>query len=487
MKVLKVEQREDKRMYLEIEVDSEKFEAAMEKSYKKNVKKINIPGFRKGHAPRKIIEKYYTEAVFYDDAINFVIPDAYDEAVTEAKIDPVEMPEVDIVKLEKGENFVFSALVTVRPEVKLGDYKGITAEKQGNNVTDEDIDAEIKKMQDNAARVTTVEDGICEMGDKVDLDFDGYVDGEAFDGGKGENYSLVLGSGNFIPGFEEQVAGKKIGEDFDVNVTFPEDYHAENLKGKEAVFKCKVHKAEKKELPELDDEFAKDVSEFDTLDELKKDTKEKLQKAKDEEAKRAFENAVIDIAVENAEVEVPECMIKQQTDNQIQDISYRLQSQGMPLEQYLQFTGMTMDGLRSQLRDSALKNVKTNLVITAISKAENVDVTDEDIEEEYKKFAEMYNMELDKVKEIMQGNEESMKGDIIARKTVDIIVGAAKEGKAKKTAKKAAASTDEKKPAKKTTTRKTTKKAEAADDEKAEKPAKKTTARKKTAAKKTEE
>ncbi len=487
MKVLKVEQREDKRMYLEIEVDSEKFEAAMEKSYKKNVKKINIPGFRKGHAPRKIIEKYYTEAVFYDDAINFVIPDAYDEAVAEAKIDPVEMPEVDIVKLEKGENFVFSALVTVRPEVKLGDYKGITAEKQGNNVTDEDIDAEIKKMQDNAARVTTAEEGVCEMGDKVDLDFDGYVDGEGFEGGKGENYSLVLGSGNFIPGFEEQIAGKKIGEDFEVNVTFPEDYHAEQLKGKAAVFKCKVHKAEKKELPALDDEFAKDVSEFDTLDELKKDTKEKLQKAKDEEAKRAFENAVIDIAVENAEVEVPECMIKQQTDNQIQDISYRLQSQGMPLEQYLQFTGMTMDGLRDQLRESAAKNVKTNLVITAISKAENVEVTDEDIEEEYKKFAEMYNMELDKVKEIMKGNEESMKGDIIARKTVDIIVGAAKEGKAKKTAKKAAASADEKKPAKKTTTRKTTKKAEAADDEKAEKPAKKTTARKKTAAKKTEE
>ena len=322
MKVLKVEQREDKRMYLEIEIDSAKFEEAMERSYKKNVKQINIPGFRKGKAPRRIIEKYYTEAIFYDDAINFAVPGAYDKAVEESGIEPVEMPEIDIVKLEKGENFVFSALVTVRPEVTLGDYKGITAEKDVNTVTDEEVDAEIKKMQDNAASVSTITEGTIEMGDKVDLNFEGFVDDVAFEGGKGENYALVLGSNSFIPGFEEQIAGKTIGEDFDVNVTFPEDYHAEELKGKAAIFKCKVNSVEKKNLPELDDEFAKDVSEFDTLDELKADAKAKLQERKDNEAQRKFEDAVIDIAVDNATVDVPKCMVDQQIENQIKDISY---------------------------------------------------------------------------------------------------------------------------------------------------------------------
>ncbi len=495
MKVLKVQQREDKRMYLEIEVDNAEFEKAMERSYKKNVKQINIPGFRKGKAPRKIIEKFYTEAIFYDDAINFVVPDAYDEAIQEKNIEAVEMPEIDIVKLEKGENFVFSALVTVRPEVTLGEYKGISAQKDVNTVTEEEIDNEIKRMQDNAARVSTVEEGTLEMGDKVDLDFEGSVDGVAFEGGKGEHYSLVLGSNSFIPGFEEQIAGKTIGEEFDVNVTFPEEYHAEDLKGKAAVFKCKVHSAEKKELPELDDEFAKDVSEFDTLAELRADAKAKLEKGKEAEANRKFEDAVVDVCVENATVEIPECMIKQQIDNQIQDISYRLQSQGMPLEQYLQFTGMTMDALRDQLKETAEKTVKTQLVLSEISKAEAIEVTEEDVEAEYKKMADMYSMEVEKVKELMAANAEALKGDLKIHKTIDMLVANAKATKAKKPAAKKAAPKEEKaeegekKPAAKktTTTKKTTTKKAAETKETAEKKTttKKTTTTKATTAKKT--
>ena len=498
MKVLKVEQREDKRMYLEIEIDSAQFEEAMERSYKKNVKQINIPGFRKGRAPRKIIEKYYTEAIFYDDAINFAVPGAYDKAVEESGIEPVEMPEIDIVKLEKGENFVFSALVTVRPEVTLGEYKGITAEKDVNTVTDEEVDAEIKKMQENAASISTVTEGTVEMGDKVDLNFEGFVNDVAFEGGKGENYSLVIGSNSFIPGFEEQIAGKTIGEDFDVNVTFPEDYHSEDLKGKAAIFKCKVNSVEKKNLPELDDEFAKDVSEFDTLEELRADAKAKLEKSKEAEAQRKFEDAVIDIAVENATVEVPACMINNQIENQIQDISYRLQSQGMPLEQYLQFTGMTMDALREQLKDSAEKAVKSQLVLAEIAKAENVEVSDEDVDAEFAKMAEMYGMEVEKVKELMGANLEALKADLKTQKTVAVIVDAAKAGKAKKaTTKKAAtkkteADGEEKPAAKKTTAKKTTtaktttaKKTTTKKADGEEKPAAKKTTAKKTTTKKT--
>lgn len=487
MKVLKVEQREDKRMYLEIEIDSAKFEEAMDKSYRKNVKQINIPGFRKGKAPRKIIEKYYTEAVFYDDAINFAVPDAYDKAVQESGIEPVEMPEIDIVKLEKGENFVFSALVTVRPEVTLGDYKGITAEKDVNTVTDEEVDADIKKMQENAASISTLTEGTIEMGDKVDLDFEGFVDDVAFEGGKGEHYSLVLGSNSFIPGFEEQIAGKTIGEDFDVNVTFPEEYHSEDLKGKAAVFKCKVHSVEKKNLPELDDEFAKDVSEFDTLKELREDSKAKLEKAKEAQAQRQFEDAVVDIAVDNASVEIPECMIKNQIDNQIQDISYRLQSQGMPLEQYLQYTGMTMEALREQLKETAEKAVKTQLVLAEIAKAENVEASEEDVEAEFKKMADMYGMEVEKVKELMGANLDALKADLKTQKTIAVIVDAAKVGKAKKTAAKKPAAkkadAEEKSAAKKPAAKKTT--AKKAEDGEKKPAAKKTTTAKKPAAKKT--
>ena len=494
MKVLKVEQREDKRMYLEISIDSEQFEKAMDRSYKKNVKQINIPGFRKGKAPRKIIEKFYTEAIFYDDAINFACPEAYDKAVEEAGIEPVDMPEIDIVKLEKGEDFVFSAIVTVRPEVTLGEYKGITAEKDVNTVTDEEINADIKRMQENAASVSTITEGTIEMGDKVDLDFEGFVDDKAFDGGKGEHYSLVLGSNSFIPGFEEQIAGKTIGEDFDVNVTFPEDYHSDELKGKAAVFKCKVHSVEKKNLPELDDEFAKDVSEFDTLAELRADCKAKLEKSKEAEAQRKFEDAVIDIAVDNASVEIPECMVKQQIDSQIQDISYRLQSQGMPLEQYLQFTGMTMDSLRDQLKETAQKAVKTQLVLAEIAKAENVEISDEDVDAEFSKMAEMYGMEIEKVKELMAANIDALKSDLKAQKTVSVIVDAAKAGKAKKAAAKKPAAkkadSEEKPAAKKTTTAKksttTAKKTTAKKADSEEKPAaKKTTAKKTTTTKKT--
>ena len=448
MKVLKVEQREDKRMYLEIEVDSEKFEAAMEKSYKKNVKKINIPGFRKGHAPRKIIEKYYTEAVFYDDAINFVIPDAYDEAVAEAKIDPVEMPEVDIVKLEKGENFVFSALVTVRPEVKLGDYKGITAEKQGNNVTDEDIDAEIKKMQDNAARVTTAEEGVCEIGDKVDLDFDGYVDGEAFDGGKGENYELTLGSGQFIPGFEEQIIGHKTGDEFDVNVTFPTEYTPE-LAGKDAVFKVVLHEIKMKELPALDDDFAKDVDdEVDTLAELKKKIKTELSEKKKEDVERNFESAVLEKVVDLVEGEIPEVMYDNKLEDDVKDYENRLAQQGIPLDTYLQYMGMDRDKFKESMRDNAVKQVKLQLAVEKIAELEKIEATDEEAEAQLKEMADMYQLDVEQVKKWV--NIEDVKKDVVGKKTVDFLVANAKAivaEKPKKTTKKAAAKKEEEKPA----------------------------------------
>lgn len=439
MKLLKSEKKDANTAYLEIEVEQSVFEAAMERSYKANVKKINIPGFRKGHAPRKFIEKLYGEAIFYDDAINFVCPDAYDEAVKEAGLDTVDMPEIDIVTIGEGKDFVFSATVTTRPEVTLGEYKGITAEKMVDTVTKDEVDAELKTMQDNAARVETLESGKTKKGDTVKLNFEGFVDGVAFDGGKGEDFDLELGSGSFIPGFEDQLIGKKVGEDIDVTVTFPEDYHAEDLKGKEAVFKCSMSAISRKELPKLDDEFAKDVSEFDTLAELRDDVKAKLQEKKDKEADLKFEDAVIEAVTQNATVEIPACMIERQIDSQIQDMNYRMQSQGMTMELYLQYTNQTMESIREQLKGTAENAVRMGLVLNAVAKAENVSVTDEDLEAEYQKLADSYKMELDKVKELMAGNKESLENDLRLQKTVNFLVAQAKVKKAtKRTTKKTA-------------------------------------------------
>ncbi len=426
MKVLKVEQQEDKRMYLEIEVDADTFKNAMNKSYRKNVKNITIPGFRKGKVPKNVIEKFYGEAVFYDDAINDCCPDAYEAAVKETGIDPVEMPQVDIVTVKEGDPFVFSAVVTVRPEVVLGEYKGVEAFKPAVVVSEEEVNDEIATMRDNAASIETIEEGEALKGDKATLDFDGSVDAVPFEGGKAEGFELELGSGQFIPGFEDQLIGKTIGEDIEVNVTFPEDYHVKELAGKDALFKCKIHKCERKNLPALDDEFAKDVSEFDTLEQLKKNIAENLAKTKEKEAEQRYENKVVEAVVANAQVEVPKCMVDQQIEKQIEDMAYRLQSQGLTMENYLKYTGLTMENIKDQMKDSAADNVKTSLVLEAVKEAEGVEATDEDVEAEYANMAEMYKMEAEKVKEIMGANAEALKGDISIRKTVKLLVDNAK-------------------------------------------------------------
>ena len=425
MKVLKNEARENSQVYLEIEIAEDAFEAAIERSYKKNVKNINIPGFRKGKAPRKFIEKMYGEAIFYEDAINFAFPAAYDEAIKELKLDTVSQPEVDIVTVGEGKGCVLSVLVTVKPEVKLGDYKSLKVEKVVAPVTDEEVDAEVKRAQENCARVTTVEEGTPENGDTVVLDFDGSVDGVPFDGGKAEGYNLELGSGSFIPGFEEQLVGKALNEEVLVNVTFPEEYHAENLAGKEAVFKCVMHSIIKKELPELDDEFAKDVSEFDTLSEYKADIMAKLTEKHEAEATQDYENTVLEKAAELMEVELPAVMVENQIDSYINDMRYRIESQGLSFDQYMQFTGMSESVLRDQMRPQAEKGAKVALLIENVAKAEGIEATEDDINEEIKKLAEGYGMEEDKVREIVMGNAEAIKQDIEFRKTVKFLVDSA--------------------------------------------------------------
>ncbi len=425
MKVLKNEARENSQVYFEIEIEKEAFAAAMDKSYRKNVKSINIPGFRKGKAPRAFIEKMYGEAIFYDDAINFVLPEAYEEAVKELGLDTVDQPDVDIVKLEKGEAPVFSVVVTVKPEVKLGDYKGLKVEKVVKAVSDEDVQAELKRAQENCARVTTVEEGTPENGDTVVLDFEGFVDSVAFEGGKGEGYNLELGSGSFIPGFEEQLVGKNLNEEVIVKVTFPEEYHSADLAGKDAEFKCVMHSIVKKELPELDDEFAKDVSEFDTLDEYKADIVAKLTERNEKEAEAEFENTVLEKAAELMEVEMPAVMVEKQIDSYVNDMKYRVESQGLSFEQYMQFTGMTEEAMRENMRPQAEKGARVALLIENVAKAENIKATDEDLEEEITKLAEGYGMEADKVREIVKANEESIRQDIEFRKTVKFLTESA--------------------------------------------------------------
>ena len=425
MKVLKNEARENSKVYLEIEIEQEAFEAAIEKSYKKNVKHINIPGFRKGKAPRKFIEKMYGEGIFYEDAINFAFPQAYDEAVKELNLDTVDQPEVDIVSIGEGNGLVLSAIVTVKPEVKLGDYKSLKVEKTVKEVTEEDVLAELTRAQENCARVTTVEEGTPENGDTVVLDFDGSVDGVPFEGGKAEGYNLELGSGSFIPGFEEQLVGKALNEEVLVNVTFPTEYHAENLAGKDAVFKCVMHSIMKKELPTLDDDFAKDVSEFDTLDEYKADIMAKLKERYEKEAEADYENTVLEKAAELMEVEIPEAMVENQVDSYLNDMKYRVESQGLPFEQYLQFTGMTVEAFRENIRPQAEKGARVSLLIENVAKAEGIVASDEDVNNEIKTLAEGYNMEEDKVREIVEANLPQIKQDIEFRKTVKFLTESA--------------------------------------------------------------
>lgn len=422
---VKVENVEKNQVKLEIEVSEDKFEDAMQKSYINNVKHFNIPGFRKGKAPRKFVEKTYGESILYDDAVNIIIPDAYDNAVEETGISPVDRPQFDIVTIGSGKPFVFTALVTVKPEVVLGDYKGVEIEKVEVLVNDDEVDKELAKMQQQNSRIITVEDRAAKLGDTAVINFEGFVDGVPFEGGKGDDYSLEIGSNTFIPGFEDQLIGHNIGESFDVNVSFPEDYHAEELKGKASVFKVTINSLQEKELPVIDDEFAKDVSEFDSLEDLKKDILEKLVKEAKRKEERQLEDSVIKKIVEAAEVDIPDCMIEQQIEKMVKDYSYRMQSQGITLEQYFQYTGSSMEDLRAQMKETAKNQVLSSLVIDKISQIENVEATEEDVEEQLNEMATQYNMELSKVKELMAANLDDLKKEIRLSNTVKMLVNSA--------------------------------------------------------------
>ena len=405
---------------LEITVDAETFTEACKKAYMKQRKSIQIPGFRKGKATQGMIEKVYGEGAFYEEALEIVYPEAVGSAFDEAGLKVIDQPtDVEFPVMNKQDGVVIKMKVTTYPEVKLGEYKSLKGKMLDTEATDEDVENELKSMQDRNSRLVTVEDRESQMGDTCDIDFEGFVDGVAFEGGKGENYPLELGSNSFIPGFEEQVAGHKTGEEFDVNVTFPEQYEP-SLAGKDAVFKCKINEIKTKELPELDDEFAKDVSEFDALDELKADLKKQISERKEANAKTDYENQLIEQVVENMEVEIPECMNKQKCDEMIQDYSYRLQMQGLDLNTYLQYLGQTMEQFREQFMDGAKQQVKVKLALDAIVKAENIEATEEEIAEEIAKLAEQYNMEADKIKAAVP--QEQLTDDIVTRKAVDFVV-----------------------------------------------------------------
>lgn len=405
---------------LEITVDAETFTEACKKAYMKQRKSIQIPGFRKGKATQGMIEKVYGEGAFYEEALEIVYPEAVGSAFDEAGLKVIDQPtDVEFPVMNKQDGVVIKMKVTTYPEVKLGKYKSLKGKMLDTEATDEDVENELKSMQDRNSRLVTVEDRESQMGDTCDIDFEGFVDGVAFEGGKGENYPLELGSNSFIPGFEEQVAGHKTGDEFDVNVTFPEQYEP-SLAGKDAVFKCKINEIKTKELPELDDEFAKDVSEFDTLDELKADLKKQISERKEANAKTDYENQLIEQVVENMEVEIPECMNKQKCDEMIQDYSYRLQMQGLDLNTYLQYLGQTMEQFREQFMDGAKQQVKVKLALDAIVKAENIEATEEEIAEEIAKLAEQYNMEADKIKAAVP--QEQLTDDIVTRKAVDFVV-----------------------------------------------------------------
>lgn len=405
---------------LEITVDAETFTEACKKAYMKQRKSIQIPGFRKGKATQGMIEKVYGDGAFYEEALEIVYPEAVGSAFDEAGLKVIDQPtDVEFPVMNKQDGVIIKMKVTTYPEVKLGEYKSLKGKMLDTEATDEDVENELKSMQDRNSRLVTVEERESQMGDTCDIDFEGFVDGVAFEGGKGENYPLELGSNSFIPGFEEQVAGHKTGEEFDVNVTFPEQYEA-SLAGKDAVFKCKINEIKTKELPELDDEFAKDVSEFDTLDELKADLKKQISERKEANAKTDYENQLIEQVVENMEVEIPECMNKQKCDEMIQDYSYRLQMQGLDLNTYLQYLGQTMEQFREQFMDGAKQQVKVKLALDAIVKAENIEATEEEIAEEIAKLAEQYNMEADKIKAAVP--QEQLTDDIVTRKAVDFVV-----------------------------------------------------------------
>ena len=425
---VQVEKLEKNMAKLTVEVPAENVEKAIQGAYNKMKKSINIPGFRKGKAPRQLIEKMYGKEVFYNDAIDAMLPSAYSDAVEECGEEIVSHPQIDVVQIESGKPFVFTATVAVKPAVELGEYKGIQVEKAPIEVKDEEIEAQITKEREANSRTVTVDDRAVAQGDIVTLDFEGFVDGVAFEGGKGENYDLTIGSNTFIPGFEDQLVGAEIGKELDVNVTFPEEYGAKELAGKAAVFKCKVNGIKVKELPAVDDEFAQEVSEFDTLDEYKADIKAKLLKEKENEAARAKEDAVIGKIIEGAKMEIPDAMVEYQTRQMLDEFAQRIQSQGISLDQYFQFTGLTEEKYMEEMKPRALQNIQSRLVLEAVAQAENLVAEEADIEEEIKKMADMYKMEADKIKELLGERQmEEMKKDIAVQKAANLVAEAAVE------------------------------------------------------------
>ena len=424
---LQVEKMEKNMAKLTIEVSAEELDKAMQNAYLKARGKISIPGFRKGKAPRKMIEQMYGKGIFLEDAANALIPEHYSKALEECDLEIVSQPEIDVTQAEPGKAFIFTAEVAVKPEVTLGEYKGVEVPKSETEVTDEDIDAEIKKEQEKNSRTVTVEDRGAENGDITTIDFEGFVDGVAFEGGKGTDYPLTLGSGSFIPGFEDQLVGAKAGDHVEVNVTFPEEYQAAELAGKAAVFQCDVKKVETKELPELDDDFAQDVSEFDTLAEYREDVKKKLTEKK-KRSTCSKENAAVDKAIENAEMEIPDAMLNTQVRQMMNDFASRMQSQGLTMEQYFQFTGMTAEKMQEEMKPQALKRIQTRLVLEKIAETENIEVSEDEVNEEISKMAEMYKMEADKLKELLGDRElEQMKKDMAVQKAVTLVADEAKE------------------------------------------------------------
>ncbi len=425
----KVEKIENNVVKVEVSVPVEKFQEALKKAYQKNAKKFNIPGFRKGKAPMHMIEQYYGEGVFFEDAVEFVIDETYPQAVKESGISPVDYPKVDIVQIGKDTEFIYTAEVVVKPEVKLGEYKGLEVKKVEYPVTDEEVNAELEAMREKNARIISKEDGAVENGDIAVIDFEGFIDGVAFEGGKGENYDLTIGSASFIPGFEEQLIGVKAGEEKNVNVSFPEDYHAEELKGKPALFKVTVKEIKYKELPELDDEFAKDVSEFDTIDEMKADSRKKLEESSSLRAKNEYEEEVIKKAVEGSEVEIPEAMIEREIDYMVKDLDYRLRYQGLTIDKYVELMGITMDKIREDFKEVASTRVKTNLTLEAIAKAENMTASEEEIDAKADEMAKRYGMEdTAKVKEtILKNQKEIIEDEIVNNKVIEFLVKSSKE------------------------------------------------------------
>ena len=426
---LQVEKLEHNMAKLTVEVAAEDVEKALQAAYLKQRKQINIPGFRKGKVPRQMIEKMYGPEVFYDEAANNMIPDAYAKAYDESELDIVSQPKIEVVQMEKGKPFIFTAEVATKPEVTLGDYKGLKVDKVSTRVTQKEVDEEIEKERERNARTIEVTDRAVQDKDEVTLDFEGFVDGVAFEGGKGEDYPLTIGSGSFIPGFEEQLIGAEIDKEVEVNVTFPKEYHSEELAGKDATFKCTVHTIKAKELPELDDEFASEVSECETMDAYRAEVKKNIKERKERTGKEKKENQAVDQAIENAQMDIPEAMIEFQVRQMADDFARRIQQQGLTVEQYFQFTGVTAEKMLEEMRPQAEKSIKTRLVLEAIVKAENIEVSDERVEEELTKMAEAYQMEVEKLKEFMGENEKKqIKEDLAVQEAITLLVNESVEG-----------------------------------------------------------